>query len=76
MDYSRFESAWLDGLTRFERGRDAFEREFIAPLGDEVMANLMAAMTPDQRLAMQAIAPDAIEAAMKKLTGGNYGKNQ
>lgn len=74
MDYSRFESAWLDGLTRFERGRDAFEREFIAPLGDEVMANLMAAMTPQQQMMMQQLEPGAIQALTDKLTGGSYGK--
>lgn len=76
MDKGTFDSAWLDGLTQFERQRDQFNREFIAPVGDDIMTMLLASMTPDQRLAMQAIAPDAIEAAMKKLTGGNYGKNQ
>lgn len=70
MDLNRFDSAWLEGLTRFERARDALEREFIAPAGDELMANVMAAMGPDQQAMMQQLDPGAVQAIIQKLTGG------
>jgi hypothetical protein len=68
MDYSQFESAYLEGLTQFERWRDAFEREFIAPLGDEMMSALMRSLTPEQHIMLQQSNPAAHEQVMKRIT--------
>lgn len=76
MDLSRFESNWLAGYTRFLRQREAFEREFIAPLADEMMLGMLMSMTPDQMRMLQERAPDAWKAVTDQLTGGYNAKRQ
>lgn len=72
MNKAQFDSAWLEGLTQFERARDAFNREFIAPLGDEIIADVLQTMTPGQHLALQQQDPALQQDLTSRLTGGNY----
>jgi hypothetical protein len=49
MDYSDFDSIFLDALTRVQQAQDGFEQTFYAPQVTQLGRTIWEAMRPEQR---------------------------
>lgn len=62
-----FEDINLEAQARVRAWQYDFEREFVAPAADAVIAQVLQSMSPGQRELLRAMIPDAVESVEKRL---------